>query len=461
MQRVFYEVGSLDKRCYEEFFLSEDLLMEQAATALANEVRKRAKRGDKILFVCGTGNNGADGISAARMLKGKFETYIYLPLGVKSSMAKLQLKRAEALCVELVNELIEASVYVDALFGSGLKRELSEEISSLVDEINQKEGIKIACDIPTGLDCTGSVKKSCFRADITVTMGALKEALFSDIAKDFCGDIKVANLGVSRESYEGNSNTYLLERSDLALPFRDKEFANKGSFGHVSVIAGEKKGASILCATGAFNLGAGLVSLVSKESLQIPPFLMNSRTILKNSKVVVAGMGLGDDYSDDELRELFKDKQLVIDADMFYKELVLEVLEKQSILTPHPKEFSSLLEICGFGKFSVNEILDNRFELVREFCKKYPKVVLLLKGANTLIAQNEKVYINSLGSSILAKGGSGDVLAGFIGALLANGYTPLNSAINASLAHSLSVKRLKINNYALNPLDICESVKWL
>ena len=462
MQKVFFEVGSLDKRCYEEFGLSEDLLMEQAATALAKEVRKRAKKNSKVLFVCGVGNNGADGIACARMLSRELDVSLYMPMEVKSPMAKLQLQRAKALHVKVEKSLSEADVYVDCLFGSGLKRELSEDLVNLINELNKKNSIKIACDIPTGIDIQGDIKKNCFKANVTITMGALKEALFSDKAKDFTGKVKVANLGISRENYESKSSSFLLEKEDLKLPVRDKQQTNKGSFGHVSVIVGDRRGAGLLSATSAFNFGAGLVSVVSKSEFEVPIFLMKSSTLPFNSKTVVLGMGLGESFSDNEIKEIVKNKSLVVDADMFYKEIVKEVLKEEDVvLTPHPKEFSSLLGICGIGKFEVDEIQKDRFKFARLFSKRYPGVVLLLKGANTLIVQDEKVYINSLGSPILAKGGSGDVLAGMIGSLLAQGYTPLQSAISASLAHSMAGENLKYANYGLNPLDLCEGIKWL
>jgi hydroxyethylthiazole kinase-like uncharacterized protein yjeF len=462
MRKVFFEVSSLDKKCYDEFGLNEDLLMEQAATALSKEVKKRAKKQSKILFICGVGNNGADGIASARMLSKDFDVSLYLPLGVKSHMAKLQLKRANLLHVRIVESLIEADIYIDCLFGSGLKRELSEDIVQIIEDLNTRDGFKIACDIPTGIDINGDIKKSCFKADTTITMGALKEAIFSDKAKDFTGKIKVANLGVSRKNYEGVTNTFLLQKSDLNLPLRYKHTTNKGSYGHVSVIVGEKRGAGLLSATSAFNFGAGLVSVISKKDYEVPPYLMKSKSIPSNSNVIVLGMGMGECFSDEELKEIFKNKSLVIDADMFYKDIIKEVLKKENIvLTPHPKEFSSLLKICGFGNFSVDEIQSKRFEFARMFSKKYPKPVLLLKGANTLIVQDEKIFINSFGSFILAKGGSGDVLAGMIGAMMGYGFSPLKSAIGASLAHAIAANNLKYANYALNPLDLCEGIKWL
>lgn len=463
MKNLFYEVNSLDKRCYEEFFLSEDILMEHAALSLANEVKKLTCKKTKVLFICGSGNNGADGIAAARMLVSEVDVSILLPLGVKSEMAKLQLQRAQSLHVKITKELEVAEIYVDCLFGSGFKKEMSEEICNLLDTLNKREGRKIACDIPSGICIDGTIKKSAFKADTTITMGALKEALYSDKAKDFIGEIKVVNLGISRDNYEIKSDTVVLEESDMKLPFRDKKATHKGSYGHVCVVGGEKEGASTLSCIAAFNFGAGLVSMVCEDQRELPPYLMRNVSLPENTSVVVAGMGLGK-CNIAKLYDLLLShpKPLVIDADLFYEEIIVDIVKKESVvLTPHPKEFCSMLKILGIAEVSTHEVQEHRLLWVKAFSERFSHVTLLLKGANTIITQNQKIYINPLGTQKLAKGGSGDVLAGMIGSLLAQGYTTLDATVSASLAHALAAKKLKSADYALNPLDICEGIKWL
>lgn len=464
MQNIFYEVQSLDKRCYEVFGLSEDLLMENAASALAFEIAKVAKEQSKILFLCGTGNNGADGIAAARMLTGAFDVSIYLTDEPKSQMAKLQIKRAQFLHVKIVQTLEEADIYVDCIFGSGLKKEMPKSIVSLLEHINDQEGFKIACDIPSGIEANGNITHNAFRADVSVTMGALKEALFSDGAKDFVGEIKIANLGLSQKNYEIQSDTYLLQESDLCLPNRAKKSVHKGNFGHANIICGQKEGASILCSMAAFNFGAGLVSVTcEKECNNLPPYIMQSKQIASNANVLVMGMGLGAIKKEKISKYLLEIPKAVLDADMFYEKSMKEILnfKKELVLTPHPKEFCALLKILKLADVSVEMLQKDRFHYVRIFAKAYPQVVLLLKGANTIITCKEKLYVNPLGSAKLAKGGSGDVLAGMIGALIAQGYSCLDAAINASIAHALAAKATKFADYALSPLDICEEIKWL
>lgn len=453
MKKVFKEVDSLDRRCYEEYGLTEDILMENAALGLKSAIPKDAKT---ILIVSGVGNNGADGITLARILHKQKDIKLYLPIGVKSPMAKLQLDRAKKIGVEIVSNCDgEFDVVVEAIFGSGLNRELSLEIKELIQKLNQKDAFKIACDMPTGE----------FKSDITVTMGAYKEELFLDSKKDLVGKIRVANLGVSEDIYQTSSNTYLLEESDLKLPFRDKQDSNKGTYGHLSVVAGKKVGAALLSSEAGFAFGCGLVTIVENENYQTPCHIMNSCQIPQKTTALAIGMGLGNMYDDEYLKKFLFDGEypLLIDADLFYRDVIKKLLEskKEVVLTPHPKEFSALLEMCGFGKVSVEEIQKRRFFYAREFSKKYKDAVLVLKGANTLIAQNETIYINSFGSNILSKGGSGDVLAGLIASLLAQGYSTIDSAISGSLAHTLSLKNFSKNNYALNPRDIIKGVQTL
>lgn len=461
MQQVFDEVNSLDKRCYEAFELSEDLLMEHAASALARVLYKKFNHHKSVLIVCGMGNNGADGIALARLLYHRFEVKLYLPFELKSSMAKLQLKRSISLGIEPIVDIEETDVIVDCLFGSGLDRPLDEKSQGIINQLNEMEAYKIACDIPSGINLNGQVKSTAFEADETVTMGALKTALFSDVAKDYVGDISVANLGIQRELYETTSKTHYLETSDLKLPLRNKKNSHKGSFGHLNVVVGCKEGAGIIAAKAAFGFGVGLVSVISHKALDLPYHIMHTHKLSDNCTAIAIGMGLGN-YEKNEVKQfLFSSLPMIVDADLFHEELILEVLHKEVVLTPHPKEFCSLLALCGFGEICIEELQNNRMKYVRLFSKKYPKVVLLLKGANVLISQDETLYINAHGSAVLAKGGSGDVLSGLIASLLAQGYTALDSAIHASLAHAMAGNAYTKNNYSLIPSDLVEQVKRL
>ncbi len=460
MQKLFKDCYGMDQKCYEEYNLTEDILMEHAATALEECVRKNLKKGKKVMVVAGPGNNGADGIVAARLLKGDYKVRLYLPFGAKSKMAKLQLERAKSLGVKIVKKLKKADLFIDALFGAGLNRELNSESQTIIERMNALSGYKLACDIPSGLSKAGYPNPVAFRADKTITMGALKEALYLDGAKDYVGKIKVANLGVSRKLYEDPTDTFLLEKKDFKPPLRKEQNCHKGTFGHAAIFAGEKEGAAIIAAMAATRFGAGLTTIIHNRDFPIPPYLMHANTTPHNTTAIAIGMGLGNYYDDEVLKkEVINVKiPVVLDADALSNPKLLKIVqqEREVVITPHPKEFQRVLKILEGREVSVEEIQKNRFEFARKFSLDYPYVTLLLKGANPIIAKNGKLYLNPLGDRVLAKGGSGDVLSGLIASLLAQGYSGLEAAIHASLALALASREFKKPSYYLLPLDIID-----
>ena len=468
MQKVFDEVNTLDKRCYEEFGLSEDILIEHAAASIMQYIQTKFVNNEKILIICGPGNNGADGIALARLLYKQYDLSIYIPYELKSQMAKLQYKRLKLLGVQTTDDLSligsehTPNVVVDCLFGTGLSKPLDSQSQNLIKLLNSLYAYKISCDIPSGINQNGQITTDCFRANTTITMGALKTQLYSDMAKDYVGNIIVADLGVQRVNYETSTNTYLLDKFDMEVPFRTVQNSHKGKYGHLSIIVGEKKGAGIIACDAAFAFGAGLVTAVSHENLELPYHIMQSHTLPKNCTALAIGMGLGK-YEKKEIDELLQNNiPKVIDADLFYEEVILSTLNKEGIvLTPHPKEFCSLLNLCDIADISIDQLQNNRFKYLRLFGKKYPQTVLLLKGSNSLIIYENIIYINNSGSVVLSKGGSGDVLTGLIASLLAQGCNAINSCITASLAHCVSANKYEKNNYSLSPSDLIEGIKIL
>ena len=546
MKKIFFSTEELDARASAKFGLGEQILMENAACRIESEIRKRLKKGSRILALCGGGNNGADALAALRKLSGDFSCTALCVLQNRSAADKFQTEAARAAGVRLIDiasakddcghvesasskdacthesvggsylkgaseprgegeslsgtdiscdgdklcakftgakfeiaargdecnnlcsecgepsilhdEIASADCIIDGIFGSGLNKALSSEICEILSLANSAKALKIAVDIPSGIDKSGRVLGGAFCADLTIAMGALKLALFSDGAKDYVGRIKVANLGISRQNFEEQSEYFLLQKSDLKLPLRRKQNTNKGDFGHTYVVSGQMSGAAQMAALAAHAIGSGLVSVVSEEPLNLSPILMQ-KSSFEHARIVVCGCGLGERKID---LAALRDKSCVIDADLCYESEILSLLNANSnlILTPHPKEFCSLLKIAGIADISVSELQEHRFELARAWSEKFSGV-LVLKGANTLIAQAGIIYVCDKGSAVLAKGGSGDVLAGFIGGLLAQGYSPLQASICGVLAHALAAQAFAKNSYALNPLDLIEEVKWL
>ncbi|MDU9773696.1 NAD(P)H-hydrate dehydratase [Helicobacter pylori] len=466
MLSVYEKVNALDKRAIEELFLSEDVLMENAAMALERAVLQNASLGAKVIILCGSGDNGGDGYALARRLIGRFKTLVFEMKPAKSPMCQLQKERAKKVGVTIktyeenaLNQNLECDVLIDCVVGSAFKGELEPFLD--FESLSQKAHFKIACDIPSGIDSKGRVDKRAFKADLTISMGAIKSCLLSDRAKDYVGELKVGHLGVFNQIYEIPTDTFLLEKSDLKLPLRDKKNAHKGDYGHAHVLLGKHSGAGLLSALSALSFGSGVVSVQALEceitSNNKPLELVFCKNFPKKLSAFALGMGLENIPKD--FKKWLGLAPCVLDAGVFYHKEALQALEKEVILTPHPKEFLSLLKLVGIN-ISMLELLDNKLEIARDFSQKYPKVVLLLKGANTLIAHQGRVFINILGSVALAKAGSGDVLAGLILSLLSQNYTPLDAAINASLAHALAGLEFK-NNYALTPLDLIEKIKRL
>ncbi len=492
MQKLYSDTKKLDASCRVAYGLSEEIMMENAAMALESVVRnptpisKDRRQPLKVLILCGGGNNGADGYTLARRLRFDYDVNVIQFFEPKSDLCRVQAERADKCGVRFVKredlsfyDLRYADIIVDCVFGSGFHDNLDDKTAETLGDMNSCSCLKIACDVPTGLRADGTVALGAFIADVTVTMGALKYALFSDYAKDYIGEIKIGELGVNKRLYEnsGNSSTaigYVLDESDLDLPHRKKNNVNKGSFGHVAVICGEKTGAACLAGRAALRFGAGLVSLVCKDNQKKEfysfPELMCDVKIPENINSLVVGMGLGRDGSAQKYFDWLCENpnvKCVIDADAFYCDGINEFLskrEKDVVLTPHPKEFQVLLKKCGFGDYTVEECRIKRIEFAEKFCRKFPYKALILKGATPMICYFDghkyQMFVNPLGEPCLAKGGSGDVLSGMTVALLAQNYNPLEAATNASLAHALASHKIACD-YAMIPLDLINALAEL
>lgn len=460
MQKLFDEVASLDARCYEEFGLSEDILMEHAADGMAQYIRKNFSHHSKIIVACGGSNNGADCIALARLLHGDYEVSVFYVKEAKSQMALLQKNRAERIGVKECFELEDADVLVDAVFGTGFDGEFSDELKPVMQKLSSINAFKIACDIPSGLKPNGECAPFTFVADVTLTMGALKKSMFLDEAKDFVGKIEVLDLGISRSLYETSTSWHLLDLEDMQLPYRREKNSHKGSFGHLALACGNKSGASIMSALSALRFGVGLVTLVGYENQSVPETIMYSHELPANTTALALGMGLGDEFSAVEL-DAFLDNwlPLVADADIFHMPILTEILKRKNlVLTPHAKEFAALLKQTDIANVSVDVLQKNRFKYVEMFSLRFPHVTLLLKGANVIIAKDNEYFINPHGTASLAKGGSGDVLSGLIGALLAQGYEPLEAAKTASLAHTKLALNYTGADFSLTPHHLIDGI---
>ena len=491
MQKIFFDTRKHDSAVRELYGLSEELMMENAASGLEKAVAECLERSEKkgIVILCGGGNNGADGYALARRIVGNVTVLECIP--PKSELCTIQAERALKAGVKIVrgdsyleylSSAGENGIAVDCIFGSGFHGELPQDISSLVDLVNEKDLFRIACDVPSGLDQYGNCGKSVFMADVTVTMGAQKLCLYSDFAKDACGTIQVEDLGVPRKLFEDSFEEYsqiefsLLEENDMDLPCRKKQNVNKGTFGHAVTVAGEKSGAAVMASCASLRIGAGLATVVDAvggcklDGCTVPCDLMCATEFPPNTTAVACGMGLGRGRDIKGIFDYLKDRDVgcVLDADLCHYSEIKDLLDSRSkvgaatVITPHPKEFSILLEKVGLGQHDVQDVVKNRVELAKKFCSLFPGLVLLLKGATVLICLREengktKIYFNPHGSSALAKGGSGDILAGLITGLLAQKYSALDAAVTASLVHAFASQKVT-PDFTLTPSILLSSI---
>lgn len=439
--------------------IPEEILMESAGAVAAREILTRywpeLQRGTVMIF-CGPGNNGADGLVIARHLRAagvaRLTVYATEPPEKTKPLFRAQWNRLnEVERIDLsqapLTDLRSASLIVDALYGIGLDRPLSgSAMERLVDAMNASDAPIVAIDTPSGLNCTtGRTDGVAVRAETTLTFTLPKLGFFTAQGAEHCGVVRVLPIGfpVSAVAMEARSARLFTEKSaKRLLPARELS-SNKSSFGHVAVFAGRPGfwGAGVLCTQAAFRIGSGYVTWVSEtspiEELKSHPEVMTAaikefdvRSPKFTAFVVGPGLGVGAPTSQLIHRLAEAARPVVLDAD------ALTVVAREKIFglpshwlaTPHSGELSRLLGI------SAEEIEKNRFDAVREAARKLGCLVLL-KGYRTVIASDRKCVVIHSGNPALAKAGTGDVLAGFIGGLLAQGLSVWKAAALGAYVH--------------------------
>ena len=514
MKKVFENPSELETLAKQALSIPPFLMMENAARFLSDFVISiiKNKRISQIVILSGKGNNGGDGFALARLLCTAYENLsvtILVPQLPVAEEAKMQFEMCQKLAVQTVfNDKIitflqnlEANsqkpdffyetqetqvsyIIVDCLFGIGFHGELSKEFVQIFDILNKIKAVKIACDIPSALY---------FQSDFTITMGAHKTVLFSDKAKAVCGKIIQAPLGIPPKVFESflPPVAFLLEMCDAKFPFRKNKSAHKGTYGHTAVIACQKSGAAILAATSALNFGSGLTSLVKTsfsdlEQFKISAELMINCSIPDKTTAVILGPGFCEDENSisifDEVLGWFNTTEnpaILLDAGVFgcrnfisFLTKLNSVLNAKIVLTPHLLEMSRFLHQTKdafpekFQDFEDNDfsvqVLANdsnkKIALSKRLMQIFPNVTIVIKSANTFIATENQVFICDEGRQNLAKGGSGDVLAGLIGSLLAQKYSAKEAAITGVWAHANASKRFGEEAYDLTPGKLIHEV---
>jgi len=471
MLRVFsFENAKEFDKIAEEKGFSLETLMEVAGKGVFEAIKGRFKVENlKVVVVCGKGNNGGDGLVCARYLAlNGAKVKVYIPSQKLSPLSDLQLKRLGNLCEvktygeEIYMDVLWADLVVDGIFGIGFSGKVPEDYE-LVFKALRNAKYTVSIDVPSGLSSDGSFGELVVKADLTVCMGALKEAVVLFPGRSIAGELEVVDLGVPIPESLGS---FLIEGKDVK-GFFPKYLGNenKGDFGKIVILAGSRKypGALNLTLLGAIRGGAGLIYAINPYDLHIYyPEVIPIKGI--NFKPTAFAMGPG--FDDDEemfslsykiLKE-FSDVPAVLDADgLKLLKLYPEFLERDNlIITPHPGEFSKL-----FGGTS-EDVDKNRIKLAREFSQKYSSI-LVLKGNPTVIGYKGKIYINATGNINLAKGGSGDVLTGLIGAFLAWGIKPLEASIMGVYIHGLASQLVKNRHFRITEIadKIPEAISML
>lgn len=464
------------------------VLMERAAYALVQEVQKHSTKSERILAVCGSGNNGGDGVAAARILHlegyscdvlllcGKHglteETKKQLEIAKNVGLTVYQIScdRAETVAGRLDTVICnpvypvqcitsdvefkgvkEYTILLDAIFGIGLARVIAEPYKSVIETINASDAFVVAADIPSGIDTdTGAVLGCAVQADVTVSFGFGKPGLYLYPGAEYAGKVKVKEIGFVRPQEPEYKITAYEGIEELPIKQR-KADSHKGSYGKVLLIAGfeEMSGACCMSAEAAYRCGAGLVRVFTSEDAKralqarVPELMVSSSDSadwkeklekqLAWADVIAIGPGLGMSELARNVLEMVletKEKAVVLDADALnLLDGKFEKIPYNAVLTPHPAELSRLLQL------SLAEIKKDRFGILRK-AEVRDDIVLVCKDARTIISQGKSVCINLNGNSGMASGGSGDVLTGIIAALLASGMNAYDAACAGVRIHA-------------------------
>ncbi len=440
MQQQVYH--SRDLQAWEQRWFQQQNssygLMQQVAWGISQRLitlfsQQKIK---KIAVCCGQGNNAGDGYLVAKYLKqAGFQAHIYAAeLGNSKDLASAVLE-AQRLGVQFYSHFdfqSEYEVYIDALFGIGLNRQLASDWQNVIHGINRQNGLKISIDIPSGLDAnTGQPLPVAIKADYTFTGLGLKAGLFTGQGKEYAGKIELISAIPTDAELQPIA---CLSSHQIQLPKREA-FGHKGSYGHVLVIGGhaDMGGAVIMAAEAAFAAGAGKVTIVCDAKhhtaiLSRAPNIMlrdinlltqeQRQALIQQVDAVCFGMGLGrDSWSEQQYTAWFEltqqsDLEVVLDADaLWLLAKQPQVLNSQTYATPHPGEAATLLA-C-----STTEVEMDRIAAIHALQQKY-QGQWVLKGSGSLILE-ERLYICNAGNAGMGTGGMGDVLAGMIASLKA------------------------------------------
>lgn len=499
------QMREIDRKAIEELKIPGIILMENAGRSVCEQVIEiidsTKNEINSVLVICGKGNNGGDGFVAARhLIENNIQTTV-ISIAMKDNLSASALINhnilehfAEIIYFEeigldkLRNMVSESGIIIDAILGTGLNSPVKGNIKDIINSVNEyAEDFIVAVDIPSGINSdTGEIMDVAIVADYTITFHAIKSGLVNYPGAKYSGETIVSPIGIPEFLTEGaDFNSRLITENYIhnTLPIR-QESSHKGTFGKVFNVAGSAgmTGAAYLCALSSLKAGAGYSILAAPQSIvpiisSMTPEIVyvsldetdekavSERALDKaleksrDADIYLIGPGLGTDKSTIEFVSQFiqqltdRGKSIIADADALNCLALREnnfYLQSNSLITPHPKELSRLMNI------PVEEILKDRIKYARIAAEKFNTIVVL-KGAHTVIAEpNGNIYINPTGNSGLATAGSGDVLSGMIAGFAAQGLNLKDAAIVGVYLHGLTgdIAAKELTEYSLTAAEL-------
>lgn len=451
-----------DQYTINELNIPSLTLMERAANTCVDILHQEKISLEKVLIVCGVGNNGGDGFAIGRILRSQgYDVTIYFVGDEKKRSVDCcrqeELYQANGGVIIYETPKIEYTVIIDAVFGVGLSREIQGKYKDVIQWMNVQKAFRFAVDIPSGICAnTGKVFGIAFQAHMTVTFQNEKIGMSLFPGKEYAGRIFVRDIGIKNDVHDDPSKMiydYELDDYRALMPVR-KENSHKGTYGKVLIVAGSKgmSGAAFFNACAAYLTGAGLVQIYTHEDNRVILQQLLPEAIIKTydsfdenevlkllewADVLCVGSGLGQSPVSQKILTCIIDhneKPCVLDADAINMissdfRLLDKVNQSFYLFTPHMKELSRLLKV------SVHEIKDDRIDMINHWMNQH-KGVYVIKDANTMIFERGKPgVLNRSGNSAMAKAGSGDVLAGIIAGVLAQKKNCYESAVLGVYLH--------------------------
>lgn len=483
-------IRNIDNYCINDLNIPSIVLMENAALKVIKNIDFANFK--SFTMVCGSGNNGGDGLAVARhifSMNMKIDIFIVgnhsmskdckVNYNILKNMGVniKHINKSEDI-IKLRKALSENSMTIDAIFGIGLSRKIEGIYDEIIKIINEKSPYTLSIDIPSGMKCDSfGILGNSIEADKTISFEVYKKGFLYYESEKYTGSVIIEKIGVPDFVVNKfHKKEYLMEIDDIQNIIKKRgKYSHKGDFGRITIIAGSERftGAAYISTMSAVRTGAGLVTLCTKKS--IVDILKNKlveamsmtyedntyEDVITNSDSIAIGPGMGNDESTFKKVKNILSKEgcpVVLDADALnVLKDNLELLKNSNrkiVITPHMGEMSRLTGI------KIKKLVENRIDIAVKFAREY-NVIVLLKGYNTIITDGSEVYINSTGNSKMASGGMGDTLTGIIASFIGQGYEVLKATILGAYIHGYCGDILSKDMFCVNASHIIEKLPYI